>query len=170
MPQPIDCRHRGGIAGNHYGFGFSYLIHLGESLDVDLADLLDYLAGDYHTRAILLYIEQIGDARKFLSAARRAARLKPVIVLKPRRFPEEPDDAVYAAANAGMRPALFAAAILLALPIPTLLTCLAGSFLLTGDWHLTVLIEAGLFTCVGLLFYKRSAVIAWARRTLKKNR
>ena len=84
--------------GNHYGFGFSYLIHLGESLDVDLADLLDYLAGDYHTRAILLYIEQIGDARKFLSAARRAARLKPVIVLKPRRFPEEPDDAVYAAA------------------------------------------------------------------------
>ena len=84
--------------GNHYGFGFSSLIHLGESLDVDLADLLDYLAGDYHTRAILLYIEQIGDARKFLSAARRAARLKPVIVLKPRRFPEEPDDAVYAAA------------------------------------------------------------------------
>ena len=84
--------------GNHYGFGFSHLIHLGESLDVDLADLLDYLAGDYHTRAILLYIEQIGDARKFLSAARRAARLKPVIVLKPRRFPEEPDDAVYAAA------------------------------------------------------------------------
>ena len=68
-----------------------------------------------------------------------------------------------------MRPAHFAAAILLALPVPTLLTCLAGSFLLTGDWHITVLIEAGLFTCVGLLFYKRNAVIAWARRTLKKN-
>lgn len=84
--------------GNHYGFGFSHLIHLGEGLDVDLADLLDYLAGDYQTRAILLYIEQIDDARKFMSAARRAARLKPVIVLKPRRFPEEPDDAVYAAA------------------------------------------------------------------------
>ncbi|HRX69875.1 MAG: bifunctional acetate--CoA ligase family protein/GNAT family N-acetyltransferase [Candidatus Competibacteraceae bacterium] len=84
--------------GNHYGFGFSYLIHLGDSLDVDLADLLDYLAGDYRTRAILLYLEQIRDARKFMSAARRAARLKPVIVLKPRRYPEEPDDAVYAAA------------------------------------------------------------------------
>ncbi|MDG4606172.1 MAG: CoA-binding protein, partial [Candidatus Contendobacter sp.] len=80
----------------HSGFGFSHMIHLGDSLDVDLADVLDYLAGDYHTRAILLYLEQIGDARKFMSAARRAARIKPVIVLKPRRYPEEPDDAVYA--------------------------------------------------------------------------
>ena len=84
--------------GHHYGFGFSHLIHLGAGLDVDLADLLDYLAGDAHTQAILLYVEHIADARKFLSAARRAARLKPVIVLKPRRYPEEPDDAVYAAA------------------------------------------------------------------------
>jgi acetyltransferase len=84
--------------GTHYGFGFSYLIHLGDSLDVDLADVLDYLAVDYHTRAILLYLEHVGDARKFMSAARRAARIKPVIVLKPRRYPEEPDDAVYAAA------------------------------------------------------------------------
>lgn len=84
--------------GNHYGFGFSHLIHLGDSLDVDLADMLDYLAGDYRTRAILLYLENIGDARKFMSAARHAARVKPVIVLKPRRHPKEPDDAVYDAA------------------------------------------------------------------------
>lgn len=84
--------------GNHYGFGFSHLIHLGDSLDVDLADILDYLAGDYQTRAILLYLEHIDDARKFMSAARRAARIKPVIVLKPHRYPREPDDAVYAAA------------------------------------------------------------------------
>jgi acetyltransferase len=84
--------------GNHYGFGFSHVIHLGDGVDVDLADILDYLAGDYRIRAILLYLEQIGDARKFMSAARRAARIKPVIVLKPRRYPEEPDDAVYAAA------------------------------------------------------------------------
>lgn len=84
--------------GNHHGFGFSHLIHLGDSLDVDLADILDYLAGDYRVRAILLYLEQIGDARKFMSAARRAARVKPVIVLKPRRFPEQPNDAVFAAA------------------------------------------------------------------------
>ncbi len=84
--------------GNHHGFGFSHLIHLGSSLDIDLADVLDYLAGDHHARAILLYLEHIGDARKFLSAARRAARIKPVIVLKPRRHPEQPADAVYAAA------------------------------------------------------------------------
>lgn len=84
--------------GNYHGFGFSHLIHLGDSLDVDLADLLDYLSNDYRTRAILLYVEQISNARKFMSAARRAARLKPVIVLKPRRYPEELDDAVYAAA------------------------------------------------------------------------
>ena len=84
--------------GNHYGFGFSHLIHLGDGLDIDLADILDYLAGDYRVRAILLYLENIADARKFMSAARRAARVKPVIVLKPRRFPEELDDAVFAAA------------------------------------------------------------------------
>ncbi|MBK8538162.1 MAG: GNAT family N-acetyltransferase [Candidatus Competibacteraceae bacterium] len=83
----------------HSGFGFSHMIHLGDSLDVDLADVLDYLAGDYQTRAILLYLEHINDARKFMSAARRVARMKPVIVLKPRRYPEEePGDAVYAAA------------------------------------------------------------------------
>ncbi|MBE2293778.1 MAG: GNAT family N-acetyltransferase [Phycisphaerales bacterium] len=84
--------------GNHYGFGFSHLIHLGDRLDVDLADILDYLAGDYRTRAILLYLENIRDARKFMSAARHAARLKPIIVLKPRRYPAEPNDAVYDAA------------------------------------------------------------------------
>lgn len=84
--------------GLHQKFGFSYVIHLGEKADIDLADILDYLAGDYQTRSILLYLEQIGDARKFMSAARRAARIKPVIVLKPRCYPPEPDDAVYAAA------------------------------------------------------------------------
>lgn len=74
----------------------------------------------------------------------------------------------YAAANAGMKPLQFAAAICISLPVPTLLTCLAGSFLLSGNWAATVLIEAGLFACVGLLFYKRAAVIAWAR-ALKSN-
>ena len=84
--------------GQHHKFGFSCVIHLGDALDIDIADILDYLAGDYGTRAILLYLEQISDARKFMSAARRAARTKPVIVLKPRCYPVEPDDAVYAAA------------------------------------------------------------------------
>ncbi|RZJ08067.1 MAG: GNAT family N-acetyltransferase [Rubrivivax sp.] len=67
--------------------GFSHLISLGEHLDVDFGDLLDYLATDPHTRAILLYIESITQARKFMSAARAAARAKPVIVVKAGRAP-----------------------------------------------------------------------------------
>lgn len=83
---------------SRHRFGFSHLIHLGEALDVDFADTLDYLTGDYRTRAILLYLEDIQDARKFMSAARGAARIKPVMVLKPCRHPTDTDDAVYAAA------------------------------------------------------------------------
>lgn len=67
------------------GIGFSAVASLGDALDVDFADLLDYFATDRHTRAILLYVEQIPDARKFLSAARAAARAKPVVVVKPGR-------------------------------------------------------------------------------------
>ncbi|MBC7435393.1 MAG: bifunctional acetate--CoA ligase family protein/GNAT family N-acetyltransferase [Bdellovibrionales bacterium] len=65
--------------------GFSYMVSLGERADVDFGDLLDYLAGDARTRAILLYIESIEAPRKFMSAARAAARNKPVIVVKAGR-------------------------------------------------------------------------------------
>jgi acetyltransferase len=64
------------------GIGFSRFISIGDSADVDFGDILDYLAGDADTDAILLYIEDIRHARKFMSAARAAARGKPVIVLK----------------------------------------------------------------------------------------
>jgi acetyltransferase len=64
------------------GVGFSYCISLGNAADVDFGDLLDYLGKDRHTRAILLYIESVTGARKFMSAARAAARNKPVIVVK----------------------------------------------------------------------------------------
>lgn len=67
------------------GIGFSHLISLGDMADVDFADLLDYLAGDGDTHAILLYIEGVQRARKFMSAARAAARIKPVIVVKSGR-------------------------------------------------------------------------------------
>ncbi len=70
------------------GIGFSHLISLGDMADVDFGDLLDYLATDPGTHAILLYIEGIRDARKFMSAARVAARLKPVIVVKSGRHAE----------------------------------------------------------------------------------
>jgi acetyltransferase len=65
--------------------GFSAVVSIGDSLDVDFADLLDYFAVDRGTRAILLYVESIKDARKFMSAARAAARAKPVLVIKSGR-------------------------------------------------------------------------------------
>jgi acetyltransferase len=66
--------------------GFSGIVSIGDQLDVDIADLLDYFALDEKTRAILLYIEAIKDARKFMSAARAAARVKPVVVVKSGRM------------------------------------------------------------------------------------
>ena len=68
--------------------GFSHFVSLGDSADVDVADLLDWLGADPGTRAILLYLESVGRARKFLSAARAAARNKPVIAIKAGRFAE----------------------------------------------------------------------------------
>ena len=68
--------------------GFSYLVSMGEMADIDFGDMLDYLAGDGGTSAILLYMEAVTNARKFMSAARRAARLKPVIVIKAGRHSE----------------------------------------------------------------------------------
>lgn len=65
-----------------HGIGFSHLVALGDMLDVDFGDMLDYLASDPSTRAILLYMEAITSPRKFMSAARAAARMKPVIVVK----------------------------------------------------------------------------------------
>lgn len=70
------------------GIGFSHLISLGSMADVDFGDLLDYLAQDGSVRAILLYVEAITHARKFMSAARTAARSKPVIVIKAGRSEE----------------------------------------------------------------------------------
>ncbi len=67
------------------GIGFSKLVSLGNMADVDFGDMLDYLANDIDTRAILLYIETVTHARKFMSAARAAARTKPVIVVKAGR-------------------------------------------------------------------------------------
>ncbi len=68
-----------------HGLGFSHIVSLGDMADVDFGDLLDYLALDRATRAILLYVEAITHARKFMSAARIAARSKPVIVVKAGR-------------------------------------------------------------------------------------
>jgi acetyltransferase len=66
--------------------GFSGIVSIGDQLDVDIADLLDYFALDRNTGAILLYIEAVRDARKFMSAARAAARVKPIVVVKSGRM------------------------------------------------------------------------------------
>ena len=98
------------------GIGFSHVITLGDMIDVDVGDTLDMLAQSGQARAMLLYIEHIEQARKFMSAARAAARIRPVIVIRGDRFaalPPAPDgaagpvdglDAVYEAAfrRAGM--------------------------------------------------------------------
>jgi acetyltransferase len=68
--------------------GFSHFVSLGDGADVDAADLLDWLGSDADTHAILLYLEAVGRARKFLSAARAAARNKPVIAIKAGRHTE----------------------------------------------------------------------------------
>jgi len=70
------------------GIGFSKIVSLGDKADVDFGDLLDCLAMDPKTRAILLYVESVAHARKFMSAGRIAARNKPVIVIKGGRHAE----------------------------------------------------------------------------------
>ena len=73
---------------NSRGIGFSKFISLGDKADVDFGDVLDYLASDADTHAILLYVEAVHGARKFMSAARAAARAKPTLVIKAGRVPE----------------------------------------------------------------------------------
>lgn len=71
---------------NHVGF--SQIVSLGDMADVDVADFLDLLAGDAKTRAIVMYLESVPNPRKFMSAARAASRLKPVIAIKAGRHAE----------------------------------------------------------------------------------
>jgi len=72
---------------NSSDVGFSSVISMGSSLDVDFGEILDYLISDTKTQSILLYIEGIRDARNFMSAIRAAARIKPVILVKVGRYP-----------------------------------------------------------------------------------
>ncbi len=92
--------------------GFSQFVSIGNSLDVEFGDLIDYFGEDENTHCIILYIESIRHPRKFMTAARAFARKKPIIVYKAGRFPESAqvaashtgamasEDAVYDAAFA----------------------------------------------------------------------
>ena len=72
----------------HENIGFSNFVSIGSMVDVDFGDLIDYFGTDPKTRSILMYIEGITDARKFMSAARHFARTKPIIVVKAGKFSE----------------------------------------------------------------------------------
>ena len=65
--------------------GFSHFISIGSMLDVGWGDLIDFLGQDAHTKSIVIYMESVGDARAFLSAAREVALNKPIIVIKAGR-------------------------------------------------------------------------------------
>ncbi|HDO06582.1 MAG TPA: GNAT family N-acetyltransferase, partial [Bacteroidetes bacterium] len=68
--------------------GFSFFVSIGNAMDVTFGDLIDYFGQDTNTYSIILYMETLGNARRFMSAARAFARKKPIIVYKSGRFPE----------------------------------------------------------------------------------
>ncbi|MDX5445244.1 MAG: GNAT family N-acetyltransferase [Zoogloeaceae bacterium] len=71
-----------------HGVGFSAVVTVGASQDIDFGDALDYLVADPRTESIFLYIERIRDPRRFMTALRAAARMKPVLLLKAGRNPQ----------------------------------------------------------------------------------
>jgi len=72
----------------HENIGFSNFVSIGSMIDVDFGDLIDYFGTDPKTRSILMYIEGLTNARKFMSAARHFARAKPIIVVKAGKYAE----------------------------------------------------------------------------------
>ena len=121
------------------GIGFSAVVSLGETTDVDVHEILDYLALDPQTRSILLHVERINDARGFLSGLRAAARLKPVIVMKSGRHPRsERTVQSHAAALIGPDEAFDAAlARAGAVRVPDLTQLLSSALLLAGGRRLS---------------------------------
>ncbi len=70
------------------GIGFSHFVSIGNMLDVDFGDLIDYFGEDEQTESVILYVESLRNARKFMTAARAFARTKPIVAYKAGRFPE----------------------------------------------------------------------------------
>jgi acetyltransferase len=97
MPKPgnIAFLSQSGALGSaildwaiHENIGFSNFVSVGSMIDVDFGDLIDFFGTDPKTKSILMYVEGITEARKFMSAARHFARTKPIIVVKSGRFAE----------------------------------------------------------------------------------
>lgn len=81
--------------------GFSMFASLGSMIDIGFGDLIDFLSDDWNTKSILIYMEGVGNARKFMSAARAFALRKPIVVLKPGRLTEMTKAAKYTDAAVG---------------------------------------------------------------------
>ncbi len=94
------------------GVGMSALVSLGDQIDVDIADCLDWFARDAGTRAVLLHLEQLAQARRWLSAARTLAYRKPLVVLKPHTLGFAPGDPLAALSNEVHRAAFARAGML----------------------------------------------------------
>ncbi|PWQ98279.1 GNAT family N-acetyltransferase [Leucothrix arctica] len=92
--------------------GFSSIISHGAGVDVDLADILDFLSSDYRTNSIILYINHIHNSRRFMSALRAAAKIKPVIVLKSAHENGSYSDAFTKIPNVHVMHDIFLAAVL----------------------------------------------------------
>jgi acetyltransferase len=97
MPKPgnIAFLSQSGALGSaildwaiHENIGFSNFVSVGSMIDVDFGDLIDYFGSDPKTKSILMYVEGITEARRFMSAARHFARTKPIIVVKSGKFAE----------------------------------------------------------------------------------
>jgi len=73
---------------NAAGFGFSAFVSVGNLVDIDFGDLIDYLGQDAQTQSLILYLESLPNSRKFMSAARAFARTKPIVAYKAGRFAE----------------------------------------------------------------------------------
>jgi len=74
---------------NYAHVGFSMIASLGSTIDIGFGDLIDFLSEDWDTKSILIYMESVGNAKKFMSAARAFALRKPIVVLKPGRFADQ---------------------------------------------------------------------------------
>ena len=141
------------------GVGFSNVVSVGSACDIGLGDILDYLSMDAETRSILVYMEGVSDARRFMSGLRAAARMKPVVVVKAGRHaegaraalahtgsPEGADDVFNAAleragaVRAGTVGQMFAAARLLSTPCRAhgnrlaIVTNAGGPGVMAADW------------------------------------
>ena len=118
------------------GMGFSSVISMGESSDIDFGEILDFLVADGHTQGILLHVNSIHDARRFMSSLRAVARGKPVVVVKSGRYLDH-HDGMTSATNLVGRGDVFDAALARAgvLRVNTISQLFSGARVLAANYR-----------------------------------